>query len=86
MKSCFTLSYVVPSFSFLCAPNNSYSTEHFQSILDYKKAALNYGILAGLSLWVTAYLVYGELNRPNRGAPSAEKEIELLPTINGALA
>ncbi|KAL7576432.1 hypothetical protein ACA910_018234 [Epithemia clementina (nom. ined.)] len=60
-----------------------FSTEHFQSILAYKNAAMNYGILAGLSLVITTFLLIRELHRPSHGT-AADKEIELLPTaING---
>mmetsp|Transcript_7557 Transcript_7557/g.20959 ORF Transcript_7557/g.20959 Transcript_7557/m.20959 type:complete len:510 (-) Transcript_7557:46-1575(-) len=51
-----------------------YSTQHFQSILNYKSAGLMYGIMAGFSLTVTAYLTIKE-SKKNK---TTEKEIELL--------
>mmetsp|Transcript_1446 Transcript_1446/g.1978 ORF Transcript_1446/g.1978 Transcript_1446/m.1978 type:complete len:562 (+) Transcript_1446:343-2028(+) len=62
-----------------------YSTQHFQSILKYKNAGLAYGILAGLSLLVTSYLIVKEVEKKR----TTEKEIELLSSpqaTGGALA
>ena len=61
---------------------NSYSTQHFQSILSYKKAGLNYGILAGLSLIGTAILMVRQ-KASGGGKSPADREIELLPAAAG---
>lgn len=62
---------------------NFYSTQYYQSVQDYKKAARNYGLAAGLSFVITLLLVAKQ-----RFNPTADKEIELLSRHGprGALA
>ncbi|KAL7576441.1 hypothetical protein ACA910_018241 [Epithemia clementina (nom. ined.)] len=63
-----------------------YSTEHFQSILSYKKAGLRYGILSGLAFIATGILMARHQANGN-GKVSTDKGIELLPSSTaGALA
>lgn len=58
-----------------------FSTEHFQSIQDYRIQGRNYLIFSLFGLMLT-----GLLHFKHRMDPIAEKELELLPHDGGAMA